>query len=414
MLNSVDFSGSLKELFSGSLTTDMSGSLVSLGHKVSKNIAKNFIVAAALFGFVCGLGFAPESAQAASGPTVRVKDIADFQGVRSNILIGYGLMVGLKGSGDTDSPLTRQTLANILERMGLNARDQIANIENSNVAAVMVTAELPPFARQGSRIDVTVSSLGDAESLEGGQLLATPLVAADGNTYAIAQGAIIMGGFTAQGRAGVVTKNHTTSGRIAEGAIVERETGFELKDLQNLRLVLKNPDLTTAMRISDAINKKFGENVSQALDNSTVQITLPERYSEYRLPALEKIESVTLRPDVEAVVVIDEKTGTIVMGEDVRLSTVAISHANLTIRVTELPQVSQPAAFSENGETAVVPRTNIDIQEGQGHFNVLKKEATLADLVKGLNSLGVNPRDIISILQNIRAAGAMQARIKIM
>ena len=412
MLNSFTFSGSLKAL-SGSLTDAMSGSMKSLSGSLTQNIANKTMMVLATIGLVCSMAM-PVNAFAAPGPTVRVKDIADFQGVRANILIGYGLMVGLKGSGDTDSPLTRQTLANILERMGLNARDQIANIESANVAAVMVTAELPPFARQGSRIDVTVSSLGDANSLEGGQLLATPLVGADGNTYAIAQGGIIIGGFTAQGRSGVVTKNHTTAGRIAEGAIVERETGFEMEQLQDLRLVLKNPDLTTAMRVSTAINEKFGEQISRALDNSTVQITLPERYAEYRLPALERIEAVTLRPDSEAVVVIDEKTGTIVMGEDVRLSTVAISHANLTIRVTELPQVSQPGAFANGGETVQVQRTNIDIQEGQGRFNVLQKEATLADLVRGLNSLGVAPRDIISILQNIKAAGAMQARLKIM
>lgn len=401
MRKTFKFSGSMRDAFSGSLKD------------LSQNFSKKLTLASALLALVCSMGV-PSSVYAASGPEVRVKDIANFQGVRPNILIGYGLMVGLNGSGDTDSPLTRQTLANILERMGLNARDQIANIESANVAAVMITAELPPFARQGARIDVTVSSLGDAQSLEGGQLLATPLVAADGNTYAIAQGAIVLGGFTAQGRSGVVTKNHTTSGRIADGALVERETGFELADLVDLKLILKNPDLTTAMRMSSAINKNFNEEVSRALDSSTVEIKLPPRYDDYRLPALEKIEAVTLRPDVEAVVVIDEKTGTIVMGEDVRLSTVAISHANLTIRVTELPQISQPNAFAEGGETAEVQRTSIDVQEGQGHFNVLRKEATLADLVKGLNSLGVNPRDIISILQNIKAAGAMQARLKIM
>ena len=405
MLNSTKFSGSMKALFSGSLTEPTA--------EIAKKVVHTAVFAIAMLGLAFSFT-APTAAHAATGPTVRVKDIADFQGVRSNVLIGYGLMVGLNGTGDSDSPLTRQTLANILERMGLNARDQIANIESSNVAAVMVTAELPAFARQGSRIDVTVSSLGDSESLEGGQLLATPLLAADGNTYAVAQGAVILGGFTAQGRAGVVTKNHTTSGRIADGAIVERETGFELDQLQDLRLVLKNPDFTTAMRMSDAINKKFGEQVSRALDTSTIVVNLPARYNDYRLPAIQKIESVTLRPDFEATVVIDEKTGTIVMGEDVRLSTVAISHANLTIRVTELPQVSQPGAFAEGGETAVVPRTNIEIQEGQGRFNILKKEATLADLVRGLNSLGVNPRDVISILQNIKAAGAMQAQLKIM
>ncbi len=349
-----------------------------------------------------------------TGPLVRVKDIANFQGVRSNILIGYGLIVGLAGTGDKAGPVTQQTMVNILERLGLNTKSQMAQIQSKNIAAVMITAELPPFARQGARIDVTVSSLGDAKSLEGGQLLATPLMAADGNTYAVAQGAVILGGFTAEGRSGVVTKNHTTAGRIADGAIVEREIDFELTELDKLRLILKNPDLTTAMRMSKAVNKSFGENVSRAIDSSTVDIKLPERFAEYRLPAIEKIEKTMVRPDMEAVVVIDEKTGTIVMGEDVRISTVAISHSNLTIRISELPQVSQPPALSEGGQTVEVQRSNIDVEEGQGHFSVLKKEATLADLVKGLNALGVNPRDVISIMQTIKAAGAMQARIKLL
>ena len=371
-----------------------------------------FILATiATFGLV--LGAAAPSYGALQGPEVRIKDIASIQGVRSNILIGYGLIVGLSGTGDSSGPITRQTMANILERLGLNTKDQIAAIESENVAAVMVTAELPPFARQGARIDVTVSSLGDASSLEGGQLVATPLMGADGNTYAVAQGAVILGGFTAEGRGGTVTKNHTTAGRIADGAMVEREIEFDLEDLEDLRLVLKNPDLTTAMRISDAINQDFGEAVSKAVDSSTVDVSLPARYSEYRLPALQKIEAIMVRPDMEAVVAIDEKTGTIVMGEDVRISTVAISHANLTIRVTELPQASQPGAFAE-GDTAVLDRTNIEIEEGQGKFSVMENVATLADLVRGLNALGVKPRDVISILQTIKAAGAMQARIKLL
>ena len=373
---------------------------------------RNYILATiATFGFI--IGAATTSYGLVQGPEVRVKDIANIQGVRGNILIGYGLIVGLSGTGDSSGPITRQTMANILERLGLNTKDQINAIESENVAAVMVTAELPPFARQGARIDVTVSSLGDAGSLEGGQLVATPLMGADGNTYAVAQGAVILGGFTAEGRGGTVTKNHTTAGRIADGAFVEREIDFNLEDLKDLRLVLKNPDLTTAMRMSDAINQEFGEAVSKAVDSSTVDVVLPERYNEYRLPALEKIEAVMLRPDMEAVVAIDEKTGTIVMGEDVRISTVAISHANLTIRVTELPQATQPGAFAE-GDTAILDRTNIEIEEGQGKFSVMEKTATLADLVRGLNALGVKPRDVISILQTIKAAGAMQARIKLL
>lgn len=374
---------------------------------------KKFIFAT-LMAAGLGLGMTAPTFAAVQSPEVRIKDIANIQGVRANILIGYGLIVGLSGTGDSAGPITRQTMANILERLGLNTKDQIEQIESENVAAVMVTAELPPFARQGTRIDVTVSSLGDADSLEGGQLLATPLMGADGNTYAVAQGAIILGGFTAEGRGGTVTKNHTTAGRIADGAIVEKEIDFNLADLKDLRLVLKNPDLTTAMRISDAINQEFGEAISKAVDSSTVDVNLPARYDQYRIPALEKIEATMVRPDMEAIVAIDEKTGTIVMGEDVRLSTVAISHSNLTIRVTELPQASQPGAFADAGDTAILDRTNIEIEEDQGKFSVMEKSATLADLVRGLNALGVKPRDVISILQTIKAAGAMQARIKLL
>ena len=380
--------------------------------KMTKTILRKFILVATL-ATLTGLGATPLSYGQTKNPEVRIKDIASIQGVRSNILIGYGLMVGLSGTGDSAGPITRQTIGNTLERLGLNAKDQLDEIEGENMAAVMVTAELPPFARQGTRIDVTVSSIGDADSLEGGQLLATPLMAADGNTYAVAQGAIILGGFTAEGRGGTVTKNHTTAGRIADGAMVEKEVDFNLSDIKNLRLILKNPDLTTSIRISDAINEEFGEPISRAVDSSTVDINLPARYDDYRIPALEKIEKVMVRPDMEAVVAIDEKTGTIVMGEDVRLSTVAISHANLIIRVTELPQAVQPGAFAE-GNTEVIERTNLEILEDQGKFSVLEKTATLADLVRGLNALGVNPRDVISILQTIKAAGAMQARIKLL
>ena len=354
-------------------------------------------------------------ALASDGPLVRVKDIADIEGVRSNMLIGYGLAVGLAGTGDSSNgvPFTRQTLVNILERLGLNTKDTAAQLKSKNIAAVMVTARLPSFARQGGYLDVNVSSLGDAKSLEGAQLLATPLVGADGNTYAVAQGAVVIGGFTAEGKGGTVTKNHPTSGRVANGAIVERETGFELADMKQLRLVLKNPDFTTAERLSNTVNKSFNAEVAHAIDNHTVDVKLPARYDAYKVPAIDKIENLTMRPDTKARVVIDEKTGAIVMGEDVRLSTVAISHANLTVRITELPQVSQPNALAK-GETKTVERTSIDIKEGDGHFNMLRQQATLADLVNGLNSLGVKPRDIISILQTIKAAGAMQADIEML
>ena len=350
-------------------------------------------------------------------PTVRIKDLADIEGVRSNMLIGYGLVVGLAGTGDSVSsvPFTRQTLINMLERLGVNAKAAEDSLKMKNVAAVMVTGKMPSFARQGSKLDVIISSLGDSKSLEGGVLLATPMMAADGNVYAIAQGATIVGGFTAEGAAGTVSKNHTTVARVAEGAIVERETGFELSDLGNkLRLVLKNPDFTTAKRVRDAVNKKLGGG-SVAVDNATIDVVLPNG-SENVVAAIDAIENIRVRPDIAARVVIDEKTGTIVMGEDVRISDVAISHANLTIRVSELQQASQPEALSETGETVTLDRTaiEVDADEGTGKFKIFKGGASLADLVNGLNALGVKPRDIISILQNVKAAGAMQAELHVL
>ncbi len=369
------------------------------------------LVFALVFNIVIG------SQSYANTATARLKDITDIEGVRDNILIGYGLVVGLAGTGDAAKsiPFTKQALINMLERLGVNAKASETILKMKNVASVMVTAHMPSFARQGSEVDVTISSLGDSKSLEGGMLLATPLVAADGNTYAVAQGALVVGGFTAEGKAGTVSKNHPTVARIAGGAIVERETGYELASQDKIRLILKNPDFTTALRIQKAVNKSFGENVGVAIDNNTVDINLPDRYKEIMVAAINKIENIVVKPDSRAVVIVDEKTGTIVMGEDVRISDVAISHANLTIKVNELAQASQPEAFSETGETQVIERTGINVDEdGTGKFKVLSTGTTLSSLIKGLNSLGVKPRDIISILQNIKSAGALQADLKLM
>lgn len=355
-------------------------------------------------------------AAAIQAPPARIKDIADVEGVRNNMLIGYGLVVGLAGTGDSANsiPFTTQTLLNMLTRLGVKSKAAEDALKTKNIAAVMVTSNMPSFARQGSKLDVTVSSLGDAKSLEGGMLLATPLVAADGETYAVAQGAMVVGGFTAEGNAGTVSKNHPTVARIAEGAVVERETGHELANFgERIRLILRNPDFTTALRTEKAIDEAFREDISNAVDNSTIDIFLPERYAEYLVPAIQKIENVLVRPDISARVIVDEKTGTIVMGQDVRISDVAISHANLTIRVNELEQVAQPEAFGQ-GDTATVDRTAIEIEEGDGHFRILKTGTTLADVVNGLNALGVRPRDVISILQNIKAAGALQAELRLM
>ncbi len=362
-----------------------------------------------------GLVLATTPQAMASAPISRIKDIADIEGVRTNILIGYGLVVGLNGTGDSASsiPFTRQTLINMLEKLGVNAKAAESQIKTKNVAAVMVTAKMPSYARQGSRMDVTTSSLGDSSSLEGGQLLATPLIGADGNTYAVAQGAIVIGGYSTQGNAGTVTKNHPTAGHIAGGATIEMETGHELSDNRRIRLLLRNPDFTTAMRLKDAINKAFKEPVAVAVDNQTVDVAVPPALRNNLVPIIEKIENTYVRPDTAARIVIDEKTGTIVMGSGVQISDVAISHANLNIRVSELTEVVQPEGFSD-GITAAVPATEIEVDEDAAEFTLLDSGANLADLVDGLNALGVTPRDIISILQAIKSAGALQAEVVVM
>lgn len=375
----------------------------------------NLAVAAALI----AVPLMPLPAHAAA--SARIKDIADIEGVRDNVLVGYGLLVGLAGTGDSVNaiPFTRQSLANMLERLGVNAKDVLAQIKTKNVAAVMVTAKMPSLARQGSRVDVAVSSLGDAKSLEGGMLLATPLMAADGQTYAVAQGAVVVGGFMATGKDGsTITKNHTTVARIAEGAVVERETGFELAQLGNtLRFVLRQPDFTTATRLKDAINTAFKEPLAQADDNARISVVVPSRYQHQLAAIIQKIENLTVEPASEARVIIDEKTGTIVMGENVRIAPVAISHANLTITVTEEKTISQPLSFNVAGQTVVTNKSTVetlDDDPNHGKFEILDTGASLADLVSGLNTLGVKPRDIISILQNIKAAGALQAELVIL
>lgn len=382
--------------------------------KLSKIVNQSVTVALAI-----ALPFVTTPAHAVT--TARVKDIADIEGVRDNVLVGYGLLVGLAGTGDSANaiPFTRQSLANMLERLGVNAKDVLSQIKTKNVAAVMVTAKMPSLAREGGHIDVTVGSLGDAKSLEGGVLLATPLVAADGQTYALAQGAVVVGGFVATGKDGsTLTKNHTTVARIAEGALVERETGFELSQLgANLKFVLRQPDFTTATRLKAAINTTFKEDIATANDNSQVTVSIPQRYQAELPMIIEKIENLTIEPASEARVIIDEKTGTIVMGENVRIAPVAISHANLTIKVTEEKLVSQPMSFNVAGQTVVTDKTKIeklDDDANHGKFKLLDTGASLSDLVSGLNALGVKPRDIISILQNIKAAGALQAELVVL
>jgi flagellar P-ring protein precursor FlgI len=343
----------------------------------------------------------------------RIKDIADFEGVRENQLVGYGIVVGLNGTGDDleSAIFTRESLIGMLERLGVNARDE--DLETENVAAVMVTASLPPFARQGAEIDVTISALGDASSLQGGTLLVTPMVGADGEVYAVAQGQVTIGGFSATGAAESVLRGVPTSGRIARGAIVEREVPFDLGALQTVNIALRNPDFTTARRIADAINTELDRDVAYPQDSGTVVLNVSLGGGD---PAalLTNIETLPVEPDLPAKVVIDENTGVIVMGDTVRISKVAVAQGNLTIRITETPQVSQPNPFSNTGVTVVVPRTNVEVQEDADRkLAVIEPGVTLEELVAGLNSLGVSPRDMISILQTIKTAGALQADLMV-
>ena len=345
----------------------------------------------------------------------RIKDISDFEGVRENQLVGYGLVVGLDGTGDSlrNSPFTRQSLEGMLERLGINTRDAL-NLNTQNVAAVMVTGNLPAFARQGTRIDVTVSALGDAQSLMGGTLLVTPLLGADGEVYAVAQGNLAVGGFKAGGAAETVTKGVSTSARISNGAIVEKEVPFDLANMRELHLSLRNPDFTTAKRIAEVINGDIGPGTAKPLDPGTVLLTVPPTYSQNMFALLTDVEQLPVDPDQPARVIIDEQSGIIVMGADVRVSTVAIAQGNLTIRVTETPQVSQPQPFSQGGQTVQVPRTTVDVQEDGKKLAVLNTGVKLQDLVDGLNALGIGPRDMIQILQALKAAGALQADIELM
>ncbi len=312
---------------------------------------------ALLIGF--GLLLSPVDTHASS----RIKDIVTFEGVRDNMLVGYGLVVGLNGTGDglADGHFTKQSLLSMLERLGVKSTED--GLDSKNVAAVMVTASLKPFARQGSRLDVTVSALGDADSLLGGTLLVTPLIGADGEVYAVAQGQLAVGGFTAAGAAETITKGVPTSGRIASGAIIERELNFEMAQMEDVKLSLRNPDFTTARRISQAINAFLGSSSSRPTDPGTVQLDIPDSYDGNVVNLLTDIEQLRVDPDQMARVVIDETTGTIVMGESVRISTVAIAQGSLTIRITETPQVSQPGPFAQTGTTTTVDRTAIDANE---------------------------------------------------
>ncbi|MFZ5670616.1 MAG: flagellar basal body P-ring protein FlgI [Pseudomonadota bacterium] len=355
-------------------------------------------------------------AVALAGPAFaksRIKDVVEFEGVRENQLTGYGLVVGLNGTGDNlrNAPMTRQSLEAMFERLGVNVRD--TNLNTKNVAVVMVTARLPPFAAAGSPIDVTVSAAGDAKSLQGGTLLVTALMGADGQVYAVAQGTVQTGSISAGGASGSsVTKGVPTSGRIAGGAIVERETGFQLAAMGQLRMTLRNPDFTTAERIATAVNARFPG--AAVAENPTI-VALRPPAGQSMVGFMTLVENLEVEPDAPAKVIIDEVSGVIVMGENVRISTVAIAQGNLTISVQETPQVSQPEPFSRGGQTTTVTQTDISVEEEKGkQLITLRNGASLSSLVAGLNALGVTPRDMISILQAIKAAGALQADIEVM
>ena len=340
----------------------------------------------------------------------RIKDLVEFEGVRGNDLVGYGLVVGLDGTGDglRNAPFTEEALANLLERLGVNVSGE--QFRPRNVAAVLVTATLPPFARAGSRVDVTVSTIGDADSLLGGTLIMTPLNAADGEIYAVAQGSVIAGGATAGGDAATVTQGVPTAGSIPSGARIEREVAFAFDEMPRLRLAIREPDFTTAARIESAILTALGTGSARMLDSGTVRINLDAVRDLTPAQAITRIENLPVAPSQKARVVVDHRSGTIVLGDDVRVSRIAVSQGNLTLRISETPLVVQPNPFSRQGDTVVVPRTDAEIVEEDGpQLAVVEPAVTLAELVQGLNALGVSPRDMIDILRSIKAAGALHA-----
>ncbi len=343
----------------------------------------------------------------------RIKDLADIQGVRGNALVGYGLVVGLNGTGDSSnsSPFTINSITAMLERFGVNVRPDISTMKPKNIAAVMVTSELPAFSRPGQELDITVSSMGDAKSLRGGTLLITPLLAGDGQVYAVAQGALSVGGFSAEGKGGSSVKNHPTVGKVPNGARVERAAPRGLRpDQEMVTLTLREPDFTTISRMQAAINSQLGSGTAVAVDSGTIEVM---NRSGNAVQLVAQLEQMTLVTDRPAIVVVDERTGTIVMGEEVKIDKVAVAHGNISVNVTENPEVSQPFAFAA-GTTTTVDRTNLNVEEQEAQLVVLPRQVTLASLVSALNSVGATPSDLIAVLQAIKAAGALHAELRVM
>ena len=343
----------------------------------------------------------------------RIKDLTELQGVRNNQLIGYGLVVGLNDTGDsTNNGITMQTVANMMEHLGVNLDREAVRVDN--VAAVMVTADLPPFAKAGTEIDVLISSLGDAESLSGGTLLRTPLLGPDDNIYAVAQGPVIIGGVSLKGAGGSVEKNHPTVGRIPDGGIVEREVGFALPQDGRYVYHLREADFTTISRMVKVVNSSFQGRIAQALDSKNLQVKLPQSYASKPVEFLSSLENLEVQPDSKAKIVVNERTGTIVMGQDVRLSRVAVAHGNIKLTVKESPKVSQPEPFSQGGQTVTVPDSELELNEEDARFMVMERGVSVGDVASALNAIGVTPRDVITIFQAIKAAGAMQAELVVL
>ncbi|MCF8031315.1 MAG: flagellar basal body P-ring protein FlgI [Desulfohalobiaceae bacterium] len=346
------------------------------------------------------------------GFCARIKDIASLQGVRENQLVGYGLVIGLDGSGDsTRTGFTRQTVANMLQNMEISVNSDDVDVDN--VATVMVTAKLPPFAKNGDTIDAVVSSVADADSLVGGTLLRTPLKGPQGTVYAVAQGSLATNSLAFGGEAASVQKNHPTVGRIPNGAIIEREVPYRLSKQGALTYNVKNADFTTISRITKKINKAFSSGTASAVDGSSFEVEVPKRFQDRRIQFISALEQLQVTPGSSAKVVVNERTGTIVMGQKVRISKVAVSHGNLKLKIRESPVVSQPPALS-GGETREVPRTEMEVQEEEGGLMVMQEGVSIGDVASALNAIGATPRDLISIFQAIKAAGALHAELEIM
>lgn len=363
-----------------------------------------------VFAFLLCFFMLPENAGA-----IRIKELANVNGVRANQLIGFGLVIGLANTGDraTNVFFSIQTMVNMLQKLGVTVpQDRVDQLQFKNAATVMVTAELPPFAHQGDRIDVTVSSLGDSRSLQGGTLLMTPLKGPDSTTYAVAQGPVSIGGFAVQGQAQGVQKNHLNVGRISGGGMVEKELPNKFNVKKEIILSLKQTDFTTGNRIAKKINSILKDEYATTLDGRTIHIKVPKFYKDNVSEFVTQIEVLEVQPDSVARVIIDERTGTVVMGDNVKISRVAVAHGNLFVQVTEQPIVSQPEPFSE-GETVILPRTRIAVGEDEDRLIVVPEGIDLGEVVTGLNAIGVTPRDLISILQAIKAAGSLHADLDV-